>query len=110
MSALDREVTDKAAHLAATYGVNFKKLESGNYLLTWNRKSPYYTFQTLGVIKLDYTYTLGGCGYRIFHTEDIERFVRSCLYAGADLPRNLKAEARSLCEIEPLYRVSAAAA
>lgn len=103
MSQLDREVAEKANYFFQVYNVTFHKLPSGNYRLEWNRQSTYYTTQTLGVIKQDYTYTLGDCGYTVCSTDDLERFVRSCFYAGVNLSRNLKAEARSLCTLLPLY-------
>jgi hypothetical protein len=109
MSALDREVADKQKYLYEMYNVTFHKLPSGNYILEWHRQSTYYATQILGVIKQDYTYTLGNCGYTVCHTDNIERFVRSCFYAGVNLPRNLKVEARSLCTVAPLYQVSTAA-
>lgn len=105
MSQLDREVAEKANYLQQSYNVTFHKLPSGNYRLEWNRQSTYYTTQTLGVIKQDYTYTLG-YGYTVCSTDDLERFVRSCFYAGVNLPRNLKIEARSLCTLRPLYEVA----
>lgn len=109
MSALDREIADKATYLHQIYNVTFHKLPSGNYRLEWDKISPYYLTQTLGIIKQDYSYTLGDRGYTIYHTDNIERFVRSCFYAGVNLPRTLRNEARSLCTVAPLYEVSTAA-
>jgi hypothetical protein len=109
MSQLDREVVDKADYLRTTYNVTFHKLPSGSYRLEWNRRSTYYATQTLGVIKQDYTYTLGDCGYTACSTDDLERFVRSCFYAGVNLPHNLRNEARSLCTVAPLYQATTAA-
>jgi hypothetical protein len=109
MSQLDREVADKAKYLQQTYNVTFHRLPSGNYRLEWNRQSPYYSTQTLGVILLNYSYTLGDRGYTVYHTDNIERFVRSCFYAGVNLPCTLRNEARSLCIVAPLYEVSTAA-